>query len=241
MGRARWASLGAPSAGSASAIIEAVETSVQRQPSVEVEGFSGPFDLLARLIERRELDVLTISLAAVTEQYLDHLAAARLRDPEHLSAFLVVAAKLLLIKSSLLLPTGPRSSSGEDRSPDPTDLTERLREYQAYRQAGEWLARRDESGLRSHVRPPVVYRPTVVARPPSQDPFLLREAMARALSRPKPEPDPIPMAVEPRLSVADALTILRTALERAATVRFSELLANPTDRGHRVAIFLALL
>ena len=65
-------------------------------PSVDVEGFSGPFDLLARLIERRELDVMAISLAAVTDQYLEHLSAARQRDPEHLSAFLVVAAKLVL-------------------------------------------------------------------------------------------------------------------------------------------------
>ncbi|HEX5414552.1 MAG TPA: segregation/condensation protein A, partial [Chloroflexota bacterium] len=89
------------------------------QPVVEVEGFSGPFDLLLRLVERRELDLLTISLAEVAEQYLDRLAEANLRDPEHLSAFLIVAAKLLLIKSSLVLPASPRPAPDEPAT-DPT-------------------------------------------------------------------------------------------------------------------------
>ncbi|MGH2461627.1 MAG: segregation and condensation protein A [Chloroflexota bacterium] len=210
-------------------------------PLVEVEGFTGPLDLLARLIERRELDVLTISLAAVTEQYLDHLARLQLRDPEHLSAFLVVAAKLLLIKSSLLLPKSPRRATNGDVAPDPTDLTVRLQEYQKYRQAGRWLAARDAAGSRSYVRPPVTYRPAVAIRPDPIDPALLQAAMIRALRRPKAEPDPTPVAVEPRLSVADALGLLQGALDRFATVRFADLLTDRADRGRYVALFLAIL
>lgn len=211
-------------------------------PLVDVEGFSGPFDLLARLIERREVDVLTISLAAVTEQYLDHLATLRMRDPEHLSAFLVVAAKLLLIKSSLLLPNATRPvTTGDDDATDPTDLTARIREYQKYRQAGRWLAARDEAGLRSYVRPPVPYRPVVVVRPAPLDPALLREAMLRALNRPKPGPEATPVAVEPRLSVAEALGMLQGALDRFSTVRFADLLTERATRGHYIAMFLAIL
>lgn len=224
-----------------SAIIVPVDIRFAQHPQVDVEGFSGPFDLLARLIERRELDVLTISLAVVTEQYLDHLATLRLRDPEHLSAFLVVAAKLLLIKSSLLLPNSTRPTASGDETPDPTDLTARLREYQKYRRISRWLAARDEAGLRSYVRPPIAYRPAVAIRPDPIDSARLREAMTRAVNRPKAEPDPTPVAVEPRLSVAEALDMLQRALDRFATVRFADLLTGQFDRGRYVALFLAIL
>jgi segregation and condensation protein A len=210
-------------------------------PTVEVEGFSGPFDLLVRLIERRELNVLTISLAEVTEQYLDHLAALRLRDPEHLSAFLVVAAKLLLIKSSLLLPSPPRQSSNDEALPDPTDLTERLREYQKFRRAGQWLATREDEGLRSYARPPVPYQPTRPTSPEPLDPVLLRDAWLRALNRPRAELEPVAQDTEKRLTVAEALAMLQSALSQFTTLRFGDLVGPDTPRQYYVAIFLAIL
>lgn len=218
------------------------DTGVQTaRPTIAVEGFSGPFDLLARLIERRELDVLTISLAAVTEQYLEHLATLCLRDPEHLSAFLVVAAKLLVIKSSLLLPTPPRQLSGDDVPVDPTDLTERLREYQQFRQAGQWLAAREDAGCRSYARPPVAYRPAQRRSPDPLDPSLLREALLRVVRRPRAESAPTPLAAESRLSVAEALAMLESAVGRLVTVRFEDLVSAGATRQHYVALFLAVL
>jgi len=208
---------------------------------IDVDGFSGPFDLLVRLIEQRQLDILTISLAAVTEQYLAYLAALRLRDPEHLSAFLVVAAKLLLIKSSLLLPA-PRNDSGEEASADPTDLTERLRVYQAFRRAGQWLGRRDEEGLRGYPRPPrPVPSQRLLPKEPSLNPGELYSALLRALARPKGDPAPTPVAVVPRLSVPEALSLLRSALDQLGHLRFGELVAGHTTTDQRVAFFLALL
>jgi segregation and condensation protein A len=210
-------------------------------PTVQVEGFTGPFDLLVRLIERRELDVLTISLAAVTEQYLEHLATLQRRDPEHLSAFLVVAAKLLLIKSSLLLPSADRTAAGSEPAPDPTDLTERLREYQKFRRASQWLSTREDAGLRSYARPPAPYRAVHPPRRERLDPYLLREAMLRALSRPKSEPSPVEIEQESRLSVTEALAILEAALREASIVQFSTLVGERAARQRHVAIFLAIL
>ncbi len=210
-------------------------------PTVQVDGFTGPFDLLVRLIERRELDVLTISLAAVTEQYLEHLATLQLRDPEHLSAFLVVAAKLLLIKSSLLLPTPARQASGDESSPDPTDLTERLREYQKFRRASQWLAIREGKGLRSYARPPTPYRPVHPAPRERLDPRLLRDAMIRVVRRRAAESPSIEIEPERRLSVAEALGILEAALREAPIIRFSELVGDGAPRQRYVAIFLAVL
>lgn len=210
-------------------------------PTVQVDGFIGPFDLLVRLIERRELDVLTISLATVTEQYLEHLATLQLRDPEHLSAFLVVAAKLLLIKSSLLLPTPARQTTGDEPTPDPTDLTERLREYQKYRHASQWLAAREDDGLRSYARPPVPYRPVHPPTREALEPGLLRDAMKRVLTRQRAEPAPVEIESEPRLSAAEAFAILEAALRELTTIRFSDLVGEGATRQRRVALFLAIL
>ena len=65
--------------------------------------YSGPLDLLLQLIEKAELDITRLSLAKVTDQYLEHLHSITVRDPIEVSAFLVMAARLVLIKSLVLL------------------------------------------------------------------------------------------------------------------------------------------
>lgn len=71
---------------------------------VKLEKFEGPLDLLLQLIEKEEVDVCEISLAAVASQFLDYLKQIEKIDPTHLADFLVVAATLILIKSRALLP-----------------------------------------------------------------------------------------------------------------------------------------
>ena len=212
------------------------------QPSVVVANFSGPFDLLVRLIERRELDVLTISLAEVTEQYLDHLAVVQQRDPEHLSAFLVVAAKLLLIKSSLLLPSPPRAAAIEDVAVDPDDLAARLRTYQTFRQAAQWLGARNDAGLRSFPRPLVADQPSAPPPPEQLDPGLLAQALRQALQRERRHQELEPeVLAEARYSVADALAALQSALGRYLSIQFGDLVAAAPTRQRYVATFLAVL
>jgi len=57
-----------------------------------------------QLIERAELDITSLSLAQVTDHYLEHLRSITERSPGEVSAFLVIAARLLQIKSEALLP-----------------------------------------------------------------------------------------------------------------------------------------
>ncbi len=213
------------------------------QPTVEIEGFSGPFDLLVRLIERRELDVATISLAAVTEQYLDHLVLVQQRDPEHLSAFLVVATKLLLIKSMLLLPVQPRPASNVETELDPTDLAEHLRIYQVFRQVSQWLSERDASGLHCYPALPRPYQPAATQSLPSLDPLEIRSAYLRAVTRSnkKKEPAPSPLTTEPRVSVAEMFAALEAALDQSSQVLLSELIGTHAPRQRYVAAFLAML
>ena len=70
----------------------------------KLEKFEGPLGLLLQLIEKEELDITQISLAKVADQYVEYLKQATNIDPDEMADFLVVAARLLLIKSRALLP-----------------------------------------------------------------------------------------------------------------------------------------
>jgi segregation and condensation protein A len=89
---------------------------------VKLPIFEGPLDLLLYLIEREELDITAVSLAAVTEQYITYMSLLENLIVDQLADFLVIAAKLILIKSRLLLPQ-PETPSAEGEEdvgePDP--------------------------------------------------------------------------------------------------------------------------
>src|SRR5215470_4597333 len=102
--------------------------------TVQLPSFEGPLDLLLRLIEREELDITTIALAQVADEYLAQVRAVEARDPAALSAFLVMAAKLLLIKSRALLPRANAAPAAADEPADEgEELARQLREYQRYK------------------------------------------------------------------------------------------------------------
>ena len=69
-----------------------------------VETYSGPLDLLLYLIRKDEVDVFDIPLSLVITQYHEHLELLRDIDPSVSGDFLVMAARLMEIKSKLLLP-----------------------------------------------------------------------------------------------------------------------------------------
>jgi len=72
---------------------------------IESEQFSGPLDLLLSLIEDQKLDITKISLAQVADEYLNYVKTSDKISPEEMADFLVIAAKLILIKSRSLLPS----------------------------------------------------------------------------------------------------------------------------------------
>ena len=71
---------------------------------IKIEKFEGPLDLLLKLIEREELDITQVALLKVTDQYIENLRKLTEIPAEELADFLVVAARLLYLKSKMLLP-----------------------------------------------------------------------------------------------------------------------------------------
>ncbi len=102
--------------------------------SIKLEQFEGPLDLLLQLIEQEELDITTVSLAKVTDQYLKHVEQLEHVMPEEVADFLVVASKLIYLKSKYLLPN--LDIADEE---DAGDLAHQLKMYQQFYQASKVL------------------------------------------------------------------------------------------------------
>lgn len=103
---------------------------------VQLEKFEGPLDLLLQLIEKEELDITEISLAKVTNQFLQYLNEIEKINPESLADFLVIAAQLILIKSRALLPELTLPEEDELSS---EELALRLQEYKIFKEKSREL------------------------------------------------------------------------------------------------------
>ena len=87
------------------------DTNPKKDYTFHLAAFNGPLELLMHLIEKNKIDIYDIPIAELTRQYLDYLEAMREMDMEVTSAFLVMAATLLQIKSRMMLPKKTKSAS----------------------------------------------------------------------------------------------------------------------------------
>jgi segregation and condensation protein A len=117
---------------------------------LRVGDFEGPLDLLLHLCRTHEIDLASLPLRTITDQYLAHLEAMDFRDLEAAGAYLVLAATLVYLKSKLLVPQEDTDTEelDEDALALKQELEERLREYARVKVMGAWLGdRQAEQGL----------------------------------------------------------------------------------------------
>lgn len=124
---------------------------------VRTSAFEGPFDLLLHLVSRQKLDVNSISILEITDQYLDHVDRMRELDLDVASDFLLVAATLLEIKAASLLPSEAQVYVGDeldDLSPEDAReiLVARLLAYKQFKNLASEIGARMEAEARMHPR-----------------------------------------------------------------------------------------
>ncbi len=111
--------------------------------NIHLESFEGPMDLLLALIEKNKIDIYDIPIALVTDQYMEYLSQMDSDKMENMSEFIVMASKLLKIKSRMLLP---KNDEEEEEEGDPRDeLVARLIEYKLFKQLASGLNERQEN------------------------------------------------------------------------------------------------
>jgi segregation and condensation protein A len=185
---------------------------------LDLEVFSGPFDLLLTLVLREEVDLLEVELADVVLAYLDHLEARGELDLDVATEFIVLIAALLELKSRLLLPGEEQELIELEPGEAAEELLARMLEAHRYRHAAAHLGGllEREHGVRFRSAPlPAGLRRTIV--PPadgSEDPARLGHAIGSLLLMP-PTLNLDHVAV-PRVPVAERLAHLRALLRRGS-------------------------
>ena len=112
---------------------------------LRVGDFDGPLDLLLHLCRTNEIDLASLPVRTITDQYLAHLQAMEFQDLETAGSYLVMAATLIYLKSKLLVPpdeTEAADQLDEDAEALKQELEARLREYARVKAMGGWLAER---------------------------------------------------------------------------------------------------
>jgi segregation and condensation protein A len=202
--------------------------------------FEGPLDLLLHLIEKQQMDITKVSLVAVTDQYLEYIGHLERLSPDNLAEFLVIAAKLLLIKSRALLPTLPAPELVEEEDLG-EELARQLREYRQFKEVAQQLREREESGLRAYLRlssSPNLERTLDLTGVSLRD---LVSAVRDALYL-QPEAGPVNDVVAPlTVSIADKIRSIESILARRGSFSFHRLLRKAESRAEIIITFLALL
>src|SRR3989338_1968327 len=199
----------------------------------KLDKFEGPLDLLLQLIEKQELSITDVSLAAVTEQYLNYLEAHQDLSPEDLADFLVVAAKLLLLKSRVLLPDEEDAELG---------LAEQLAIYKLYVEASHKLARRLRTRHFSYARERLPVAETATfSPPPSLTSEAMRHVFIKVLENLKEFVRPIPELIARTISLQEKIIALRKLLETGSEIDFHRFMQNAQSRMEIIINFLAIL
>ena len=204
--------------------------------------FEGPLALLLHLIERQELDITQVSLAQVTNQYLEYLSQVSERDPDHLADFLVVAAKLLLIKSRVLLPQPPAAPAPEEAEADiGEDLIRQLIVYKQFKQAAAWLGEVESGGRQSYIRlagTPVLERVTDLSEVTLDD---LLAVVHRVLATQAEMPSVNGVVTPATITIADQMELNARETDHGRSVSFRRLLERTSNRVEIIVTLLAVL
>lgn len=203
--------------------------------NINLEKFQGPLDLLLQLIEAEKLDITEISLAKVTEQFFQHLNSLEEDRSEELADFLVIATRLVYIKSRQLLPY---LYPPEDDGPN---LADQLKFYKKYADASKVLEKMWAEGKMAYGR---------IEPPRKMEGFLmplnagindLYGSIKFLLKRLTPI-NPLPaVKIDKTVSVQEKIRSIYNVLQKLKKLSFKHILNDSQSKTEVIVSFLALL
>ena len=202
----------------------------------ETEQFTGPLDMLLGMLDKKKFSITEVSLSEVTEQYLKKISDVESHSPDELADFLVVATRLVLMKSRRLLPDFLPEMEEDGQS-----LEEQLRIYKKFVDVSHDLLKKWDSTDRSFGR----VHPKIIAPGfyPSENLLSgeLHSRMVQLISRLKP-PKALPkMTIDKTFSLKQKLTDLKVKLKNIKRFAFFVILIQQKNRSEIIVSFLAIL
>jgi len=211
----------------------------QRLPlTIRLEQFEGPLDLLLFLIQDHELDISTVSLGKITDQYLSYIQHMIELNFDLASEFLVMAATLIVWKSKALLPKeeDPNAVVEDDGMPTPEELIRQMLERKRFLETAQDFAQLpylgDDVFTRPNKRPPIerVWREMNI----SDMALSYQEMLVRARKRSQ-------ILKKETVSVADKIYYFADRLEVGKLTEMKAMLTALPNKGEWVVTFLASL
>ncbi|OGE94954.1 MAG: hypothetical protein A3H72_03585 [Candidatus Doudnabacteria bacterium RIFCSPLOWO2_02_FULL_48_8] len=191
-----------------------------------------------QLIEDQQLDITTVSLATVTEQFLGYVKNLQEKNPTHLADFLMIAAKLLVIKSKTLLPNVELGVEEEEAA---FDLTAQLLLYKKYKEVARHLKKLDIRRRQAWSRE-AEFEDMVTFLP---DPNVTKDSLAASLRKLASELKEIiklPQKVmEEVVSISEKIEYIQGLISQKLQTSLSDLIKNSKSKTETIVTFLALL
>lgn len=205
--------------------------------SIKTSVFEGPMELLLELVERRKLLINDISLASVTDEYMQHVSAMQEMSLPNTAQFISLAATLLLVKSKSLLPILELT---EEEETSIEDLEERLKRYQIIRDSALVL---QTSFGKAILYPPQFSAPKTPIFVPDQwcSTESLREAMLNVINELPKKEIPAKAQIKVTISLEEMMNDLSRRIKDNLFVRFSEINKGTTEKKTVIVSFLAIL
>ena len=212
-----------------------------RGPELDLEVFSGPFDLLLAVVLREELDLLEVELSEVVVAYVAHLEREGDLELEVATEFLLLIAVLLELKTRMLLPGAEPELDELTPQEAVEELVARMLEYRRYRDAAEMLSERFAANRgylhRSAPLPAELRNVTLETAKPVYDPSRLGSALGSLLTEP---PAPDTSHIRPTVSLERRLNALRDALAGRGEIDFDERFGEEDRLTQAVTVFALL-
>ncbi|MCF7820455.1 MAG: segregation/condensation protein A [Candidatus Pacebacteria bacterium] len=212
---------------------------------IKLEKFQGPLGLLLKLIEKEELDITEIGLAAICDQYIAYIENNRQIKTEEMADFLYVAAKLLYIKSKALLPY----LYSEDEEAEIDDFKLQLRMYKEFVKATENV-REMTSGKRflfvkninqKQIRKQLLANASFIA-PDNVDKNRLKQVFADFLKSLQPKIEKLKEEKIKRVvTIEERIDYIKNILDKKHKYNFNKLISGSQDKTEIIVNFLAIL
>jgi segregation and condensation protein A len=208
--------------------------------NVQQEKFTGPLGLLLELIEREELDITEISLAKIADQYIDYIKNYGRSHPGEMADFLVVAAKLLLIKSRALLPYLCPEEEKEIE-----ELEMQLKMYKEFLEAAKKiskiLGRKKFMFAREFNRQAILSGANLFYPPQKLKAGDLAAVFSDLLVRIRPVRELEEETLEHKITIEEKIMAIQNMLLNRIKMSFSNVMAEAKSKTEIIVSFLAML
>ena len=206
----------------------------------KTEKFEGPLALLLKLIEKEKMDITQISLAKITDQYVEYIKNSQNIKPDDVADFLVVAARLLLIKSRALLPYLEQEEEQEIE-----EFERQLKMYKEFLDASKnverLIGKKKFSFSREFNRKIILDNVQIFSPPKKIKKQNLSDIFQNLVSNLEPEKKLEEKTIEHKINIEDKILSIQKMLINKIKISFNKLLNNTNSKTEVIVSFLAML